>query len=92
MEKRIQDYQAEILAILRGNLSPGVLRSRLEDYHENDLAEVLTELSATERKRVFRILDTEFLSDIFEYTEEEDTARYLDEMNLQKAAAILSRM
>ncbi|MCD8078312.1 MAG: magnesium transporter [Lachnospiraceae bacterium] len=92
MEKRIQDYQAEILAILRGNLSPGVLRSRLEDYHENDLAEVLADLSASERKRIFRILDTEFLSDIFEYTEEEDTALYLDEMDLRKAAAILSRM
>ena len=35
MENKTQDYQSEILAIIRGNTSPGVMRNKLEDYHEN---------------------------------------------------------
>ena len=32
------------------------------------------------------------ISDIFEYTEEEDVVKYMEEMNIRKAAAILSKM
>ena len=42
MENKTQDYQSEILAIIRGNTSPGVMRNKLEDYHENDLADVFS--------------------------------------------------
>ena len=46
MENKVQeDYKSEILEIIRGNASPGVLRGQLEDYHENDLAEVFPELT-----------------------------------------------
>ena len=41
MEKRVQDYTQEILDTIRSNSSPAVMGSRLEDYHENDLADVL---------------------------------------------------
>ncbi|MCD8019894.1 MAG: magnesium transporter [Clostridiales bacterium] len=93
MEKNTQDYSAEILEIIRGDYSPGVLRNKLEDYHENDLAEVLPLLTSVERKKIFRILGRDILSDIFEYTEEEEeTVKYLGEMDVKKAAAILSRM
>ena len=34
MENKTQDYQSEILAIIRGNTSPGVMRNKLEDYHK----------------------------------------------------------
>ena len=37
-----KDYTVEILEIIRSNTSPGIIRSRLEDYHANDLAEVLS--------------------------------------------------
>ena len=36
-----KDYTQEIINIIRSNASPAVMTSRLEDYHENDLAEVL---------------------------------------------------
>ena len=29
-----QDYRAEILGIVRSNASPGIMRNKLEDYHE----------------------------------------------------------
>ena len=41
MEKRVQDYSKEILKIIRSNTSPAVMGGRLQDYHENDLADVL---------------------------------------------------
>ena len=78
MENKTQDYQSEILAIIRGNTSPGVMRNKLEDYHENDLADVFSELTAAERRKVCRILNLDMLSDIFEYIDEKQAAEYLD--------------
>ena len=46
MENNVQeDYKSEILDIVRSNASPGIMRDKLEDYHENDLAEVFPELT-----------------------------------------------
>lgn len=86
------DYMGEIIEITRGNLSPAVMQSKLEDYHENDIAEVLSLLSESERKKLYRILDTSMMSGILEYTDEEIAAEYLSEMDLKKSAAIISEM
>ena len=87
-----KDYTSEILGIIRSNASPGVMRNQLEDYHENDLAEVFPDLTIVERRKICRILDTEMLSDIFEHIDEKPAAEYLDEMDVRKAAKILSSM
>ena len=85
-----KDYTVEILEIIRSNTSPGIMRNRLEDYHANDLAEVFPQLKVSERRKICRILD--LLSDIFEHIDEQEAAEYLDEMDIKKAAAILSAM
>ena len=90
--ERAQDYTQEILKIVRSNASPAVMSSRLEDFHENDLADALPEMTVSERCKLYRILDTDMLSNIFEYTEEDNAAAYLGEIDVKKAAAILSRM
>ena len=41
MEKRVQDYTSEILEVVKSNASPAVLCQRLQDYHENDIADIL---------------------------------------------------
>lgn len=92
MEKRTQDYTGEILKIIRSNTSPAVMCSRLEDYHANDLADVMPELTVQERCKLYRILDMDMLSDIFEYTDSDNAAEYLKEIDVKKGAAILSRM
>ena len=92
MEKRVQDYSREILRIIRSNTSPAVMAGKLQDYHENDLADVMPQLTVQERCKLYRILDTDMLSDIFEYTEEANAVEYLNEMDVKKAAAILSGM
>ena len=55
MEKRVQDYSKEILKIIRSNTSPAVMGGRLQDYHENDLADVMPKLTVQERCKLYRI-------------------------------------
>ncbi len=86
------DYTTEIINIIRSNASPKYMRDRLSDYHENDIAEVLSILTPLERTRLYRVLDIEALSEVFEYTEEEDAGKYLEEMDLKRAAAVFNHM
>lgn len=83
-------HGAEIAAIIRGNDSPKTMMARLEDYHENDIAEVMQELSVPERKKFYRVCRTDILSDIFEFIDEAEAGVYLNEMDIRKAAAVVS--
>lgn len=86
------DYESEIIEIVRGNNTPIVMRSKLENYHENDIAEVIQQLSAVERKKLCRVCTTEMLSLVFEHLDEELAAAYLCEMDLMKAAAVVGAL
>ena len=86
------DYQEQIIHIIRGNASPKMMRDELSDFHENDIAEVIPRLTPAERRKLYHILNTAALSDIFEYMEEDQVADCLGEMDLKKAAGILSEM
>lgn len=86
------NYENEIMQIIRSNASPKIMSNQLEDYHGNDIADVLPELSVTERRKLYRVLNTDMLSDIFEYAEKEEVSRYLNEMDIKKSASILSEM
>lgn len=86
------DYESEIIHLVRSNASPKAMRDELEDYHENDIAEILPQLTLQERKKLYRILEVETLSRILEYSEEDEAGQYLNEVDLKKAAAILSNM
>ena len=65
---------------------------QLEDYHANDIAEVLSTLSEQERKKFYRICKTDMLAEIFEYFDEEDAGTYLNEIDIRKAAAVVSKL
>ena len=86
------DYQKDIIEIIRSNASPRMMRDELSDYHENDIAEVLPRLMPAERRKLYHILNTAALSDVFEYMDEDQAAVYLAEMDLKKAAVLLSEM
>lgn len=85
------EHAAEILAIVRSGASPMAMRERLEDYHENDIAAVLPELRPGERKKLSRVLDAEFLSDVFSYLDE-DAVPLLAELDVSRAVEVISRM
>lgn len=86
------DYESEIIRIIRSNDSPQIMRTRLEDYHENDISDIFSTLTVQERRKLYRILDISMLSAVFEYINEEEAGSYLNEMDLSKAADVISGM
>lgn len=83
------DYANEIIEIIRSKAEPDVICELLDDYHENDIAEVLPLLSIEERQRLYDILDIDTLSEILEYAETDESCLYLNEINPDLAADIL---
>ena len=72
-----RDYEEELLSIIRSDLPPKDIREKLTDYHDNDIAQVFGFLSETERKKLYRILSDDEISDIFSYLENvEDYANF----------------
>ena len=84
------DYEAEIATIIRSNLAPKLLREKLLDYHENDIAATLTDLHREERAKLYRVLDIDRLAAVLEYAE--DLYLCLEELPLRKRVEIISRL
>ena len=88
----VPNYEEEIVKIIRGNSSPKLLKSKLEDYHDNSIADALQLLKKSERQKLYRILDSETLGAIFEYVTKEDASVYINEMDLKKASNVISEL
>ena len=86
------DYENEIIKIIRGSYSPKAAQSMLEDYHGNDIAQVMERLNLQERKKLYRLCLPDMLADALEHLEAEDASIYVNEMDLKKAAAVMSEM
>lgn len=86
------DYEREIIAVIRGKNSPKALQSRLGDYHANDIAAIMPQLAAAERKKLYRVCDVTMLAEICEHLEEKDAGSYLNEMDLRKAAEVVAEL
>lgn len=85
-------YEDQILELIRSVNSPKLLREKLDDYHANDIADAFESLTPFEREKLYKMLDTEQLTEIIEYMDEEDQAKYLEEMNIRKVIAIFNEM
>ncbi len=81
---------SELLALIKSDLKGELLREKLSDYHANDVAEALEQLTLEERKRVYSLLGDEFASDVLSYAE--DTGELIDELSPDKAADIIENM
>ncbi len=84
------DYVEELLSIINSGLTNKEIKEQLSYYHDNDIANVIPELSSEARKKLYRILGVESVSDIFAYLEDAD--EYLLELGNEKAADILESM
>lgn len=82
------DYETEIIQILRSNFTPKIMRERILDYHENDIATAIELMSKDERKRFYSILDTATLARILEYSEQRH--EFVSELSIRKRIDILS--
>lgn len=93
MEKEIlkePNYVKELVQIIRSGLTKDELMEHLSNYHENDIAGALEQLTPEERKRLYPVLGTELVSEIFTYIE--DPNEYLMEIPLESAAKVISHM
>jgi magnesium transporter len=80
----------EIINIIRSEISDEELKERLDDYHENDIAEALENLEVDERKKIYGLLGLEKMSEIFTYIEDADV--YAKELDIEQLAEIVSEM
>lgn len=88
LSTQLPDYKTEIVELIRGQQTPPILRQRLARYHENDIASAMELLSAEERRRLYRVLDTPTLACVLEYAEDADL--YLEELGIRKQVEVLS--
>ena len=88
MQKK--NYVQEILDIIHSGLPQAELAEKLSDYHENDLADALADLTAEERRELYAILGVEQVAEIFSYLD--DAEPYLKELPPEEAAQVVSHM
>ena len=50
------DYCQELATIVRGTITPKALKEKVENYHENDIADVLSILNRAEREKLYHVL------------------------------------
>lgn len=85
-----RDYTEDILNIIRSGQDAQTISESLEDYHDNDIAQAFEFLTKEERDRLYDILGTEAVSDIFPYLDDVDT--YIEELENHEAADIIESM
>lgn len=81
---------SELIDIIKNNVSEADIREKLDDYHDNDLAEALENLDSEERKKLYHILGNEKISEIFTYID--DFGKYIPELELENVADIIGSM
>ncbi len=84
------DYKDQILQIVRSGISPIALKEKLSDYHDNDMAMAMEEMSQDERKILYRIFDAETLADIISYIE--DPLEFFGELGIKQRADVINEM
>lgn len=84
------DYVEELVNLIRSGESDEGISEKIDNYHDNDIASALDELNEKERKKLYQILGVERMSEIFAYVD--DVGKYLEEIELEKAADIIENM
>ena len=74
----------------KSNLTPKLMRDRILDYHENDIAAALDLLKREERRKLYSMLDTAVLSNVLEYSESRDI--YIGELDIRRRIQVLSQL
>lgn len=86
-----RDVDQELIELIRNtDLTEEEKQELLEDYHENDIASILEELTREERVALYRLLGDELVSEVFAYLD--DPAEYLEELSVETAADIIEQM
>ena len=81
----------EIVELIRSIDKEDDLALALEDYHDSDIADALSQLSSQERKRLYSIIGPERTGEVFSYVKY-DVDTYIAELNISEAAKIVEEM
>ena len=84
------DYVKELVEIINQEERDDQLAEKLSAYHENDIAEAFELLDKKGRRKLYRVLDTEWMSEVFAYLD--DVGTYLEELEADDAADIIENM
>ncbi len=84
------DYAQELADILHSSIPLEQKKERLQDFHDNDIADTLPLLTREERLRLYRLMGEEALAEVFAYLE--DPEKYVKELDVEKAADIVENM
>ena len=85
-----RDPRAEILALIRASSDYSLLKEQLTDYHHNDIALAIEELTEEESERLADALGVELMSDVVSYME--DAGDYLSSLDADEAADLIEQM
>lgn len=83
-------YIDEIVSIIRSNLKKDELIEKLNDYHENDIAQSLEYLTKSERLALYDVLGDGWVSEVLAYVEEPQ--QFINELDAKKLADIINEM
>ena len=86
----IQEEIQELLSLIRSKSKPSYIKEELENYHDSDIAEVICYLTEEERKKLYRILGKERVSNVFTYLE--NVEDYIAELENETAADLIELM
>ncbi len=89
-EAEERDYRAEILEIIRGEYTHEQIKELLDEYHDNDIAGVIDELTTEEKDKLLDAIGHEAMSDVVSYLD--DAGDYLSELDADEAADIIEQM
>lgn len=90
IEDIAEDYVGELLELIRSGIPEDELKEKLEDYHDNDIAGAIEQLTPEERRSLYRVLGMERAAEVFTYLEDVD--EYIAELDIDKAAELISEM
>lgn len=93
MEKEVLKeprFVEEIISIIRSGEADQVIADKLQDYHENDIAQSLEELTKEERLYLYGVLGAEWFSEVLAYIDEPEV--YFEELGVDKLAAVINEM
>lgn len=85
-----RDYTEEILSVIRSGGTKEEISTKLEDYHDNDIAQAFEFLTPEERDDLYDVLGNEAVSEIFTYLDDVDT--YIEELEADEAADIIEEL
>ncbi len=71
---------------------PEAFREALEEFHEEDIAEILEGLPFEDIVRLFQVLPDDFSAGVLERLPEELQSRILESVRIEKAASLLAEM